>query len=386
MSRFDLTGSSGLRIACFDLGGSGQPAILVHGAGLDALSLRPLAEQLTSRYRCLAIDLRGHGASARPPSFAWAGFAEDVLAVVEHLGGETPVGIGHSLGATALLAAAASDHGEFTALYCYEPIIVSLAPPQVTPETMAERARRRVAAFSSPAAALERLGSRPPFSSFQPDALAGYLEGGLVPRADGSVGLACRPEDEAAIYEAATEFDAAAALGSVDCPVTIAFGDQSDAVPEQAARAIAARIGRARTESLAGLDHFGPLREPGARRRFHRPRLRYTRGVASHTCRSPTPSSLSPSKIARFTQCPLAFRYSYIDRLPEPPTIQQVRGTLVHRALELLFSDETAADRTIAGRTSALEEAWDERSHWAEFLALGLDEDGENGSSRTPGC
>lgn len=91
----------------------------------------------------------------------------------------------------------------------------------------------------------------------------------------------------------------------------------------------------------------------------------------------PTPSSLSPSKIARFTQCPLAFRYSYIDRLPEQPTIQQVRGTLVHRALELLFSDETAADRSIDRAESALGKAWDERSHWPEFLALGLDEHGE---------
>ncbi len=42
----------------------------------------------------------------------------------------------------------------------------------------------------------------------------------------------------------------------------------------------------------------------------------------------------------------MAFRFSAIDRVPEPPTIWAAKGTLVHRALELLFAEEPA-DRTI---------------------------------------
>ncbi len=51
----------------------------------------------------------------------------------------------------------------------------------------------------------------------------------------------------------------------------------------------------------------------------------------------PLPATLSPSKVTAFTDCALAFRFSAIDRVPEPPTIAATRGTLVHAALERLL-------------------------------------------------
>lgn len=57
------------------------------------------------------------------------------------------------------------------------------------------------------------------------------------------------------------------------------------------------------------------------------------------------PSSLSPSRAADFTTCPLLFRFRSIDRLPETPSPAAVRGTVIHRALEWLF-DLPAARRT----------------------------------------
>ena len=49
------------------------------------------------------------------------------------------------------------------------------------------------------------------------------------------------------------------------------------------------------------------------------------------------PTSLSPSRVEKFTSCPLAFRFASIEKLPEPPTVHTTRGSLVHRALELAF-------------------------------------------------
>ena len=43
------------------------------------------------------------------------------------------------------------------------------------------------------------------------------------------------------------------------------------------------------------------------------------------------PKTLSPSKVATFTDCALSFRFSAVERLPEPPSIPAERGTLVHR-------------------------------------------------------
>ena len=45
------------------------------------------------------------------------------------------------------------------------------------------------------------------------------------------------------------------------------------------------------------------------------------------------PASLSPSRASDFMTCPLLYRFRTIDRLPEKPTPDQVRGTLVHAVL-----------------------------------------------------
>lgn len=88
------------------------------------------------------------------------------------------------------------------------------------------------------------------------------------------------------------------------------------------------------------------------------------------------PDTLTPSKIDRFTHCPLAFRLSYLDKIPEPSSLAQVRGTLVHKALELLFQLNAAPDRTAARAQGALESAWEMVGITHEARSLELDEAG----------
>jgi putative RecB family exonuclease len=68
--------------------------------------------------------------------------------------------------------------------------------------------------------------------------------------------------------------------------------------------------------------------------------------------------SLSPSRAADFKTCPLLFRFRTIDRLPEQPTADQVRGTLVHAVLERLF-DLPAAERTPERATELVAPQWE---------------------------
>src|SRR5262245_25348187 len=70
----------------------------------------------------------------------------------------------------------------------------------------------------------------------------------------------------------------------------------------------------------------------------------------------PVPTSLSPSRVESFTSCPLAFRFSSIERLPEPPSPHAVKGTLVHRALELLLG-RSPEERTAAAAHESIEQA-----------------------------
>jgi putative RecB family exonuclease len=88
------------------------------------------------------------------------------------------------------------------------------------------------------------------------------------------------------------------------------------------------------------------------------------------------PTSLSPSKVSAFTECALAFRFSAIDRLPDPPTVATVKGSLVHSALERLMLLEPA-DRTVDAALTCLADARGALDTDPEWLELALDAEAE---------
>jgi len=91
------------------------------------------------------------------------------------------------------------------------------------------------------------------------------------------------------------------------------------------------------------------------------------------------PRSLSPSKLSAFKDCPLAFRFSAIDRLPEVPGPHMVKGTLVHSALERLFWDHPRGERSPEAARHALDLAWQALQEDPELASLELS-DLERGS------
>jgi len=76
--------------------------------------------------------------------------------------------------------------------------------------------------------------------------------------------------------------------------------------------------------------------------------------------------------VSTFKDCALAFRFSVIDRLPEPASPQAVKGTLVHRALEGLFWDHPAGERSPEAARVSLAAAWTALQEDPEFLELDL--------------
>jgi putative RecB family exonuclease len=68
--------------------------------------------------------------------------------------------------------------------------------------------------------------------------------------------------------------------------------------------------------------------------------------------------ALSPSRASDFMTCPLLYRYRTIDRLPEEPSPDALRGTLVHKVLEDLF-DLPSPDRTPDRARDLLVPTWD---------------------------
>ncbi len=86
------------------------------------------------------------------------------------------------------------------------------------------------------------------------------------------------------------------------------------------------------------------------------------------------PTSLSPSRVEAFTSCPMAFRFASIEKLPEPPSTAATKGSLVHRALEVLFTHE-ASERVGEAIVRSFQQAVQEYAVDPELTLLGLDEE-----------
>jgi putative RecB family exonuclease len=66
---------------------------------------------------------------------------------------------------------------------------------------------------------------------------------------------------------------------------------------------------------------------------------------------------LSPSAVSEYENCPQQYKYRKIDKLPEPPSLDAERGTLVHAVLQDLF-EIPAAGRTVESAVDLLPSRW----------------------------
>jgi pimeloyl-ACP methyl ester carboxylesterase len=100
----EVAGGGGLRLALREAGPEDAPAILLlHGWSQHSLVwLRQLEGPLARRFRLVALDLRGHGASEKPVAAEaydrGEPWAADIAALIAGLGLRRPVAVGWSMG------------------------------------------------------------------------------------------------------------------------------------------------------------------------------------------------------------------------------------------------------------------------------------------------
>ncbi|WP_017936521.1 alpha/beta fold hydrolase [Nocardioides sp. Iso805N] len=92
----------------YDVRGSGpQTLVLVHGYQAHHLWWHAISDRLASRYRLILLDLSGHGDSDHRDGYDAPVWPRDVIGVLDDVGGEPPVIVGHSMGGRVSLVAAA---------------------------------------------------------------------------------------------------------------------------------------------------------------------------------------------------------------------------------------------------------------------------------------
>lgn len=148
--------------------GRGPRVVLAaHGLTASHVWFHIVADQLSGEFSLVAPDLRGRGASydiAGP--FSVGQHAEDLLAVVEHLGVNAEVAVGHSMGAWAVVLLGAGAPGVVSRLV----LIDGGLPKPVTP--VGPILERLAQTFPSVEAYLDRWRSHPALAGTWNDYLA----------------------------------------------------------------------------------------------------------------------------------------------------------------------------------------------------------------------
>lgn len=202
-----FTDAPGVRLAHFewhaDRRGQGPTVWLVHATGFHGRVWDQAVRRLPPERHVIAIEQRCHGRSQPVPFDSWQRFGDDQVAQIDALGLRGAIGVGHSMGAHALVQAAARRPDAFRRLILVDPV---MAPPEAyrqppVPLGQLHPAAQRKNRFASPQAMVERFADRAPYAVFQHDALVDYCTHGLRPADDGDGWqLCCAPEHEGQVY------------------------------------------------------------------------------------------------------------------------------------------------------------------------------------------
>ena len=256
-----------------------SPPVLLwaHANGFNALTYAPLFERLRPHASIYACDLRGHGFTRLPATAqhlrGWQGYRDDVLALLAHLSATHKQKIwlgGHSMGGYTALYAAATRPDLVAGVIVADPVIL---PPQarylrflptfLTPRTPATRmavvARKRRQTWQSIAEIRAAYQGRGAFTHWREGFLDAYLEGGVLPTAQG-VRLACSPEWEALNYET-DKIDLSHQIRNLPVPLTLLRAAQNSTTYNIAAFKAAATPDK-KIAIVPNSTHFLPMEYP----------------------------------------------------------------------------------------------------------------------------
>ncbi len=127
----------------YELTGSGETLVLVHGSWTDHHSWDRVVPALGESFRVLTFDRRGHSHSERPPGpGSVVEDADDLAALIDELDAAPAHIAGNSFGASIVLRAATRRPEVFRSLIAHEPPLFALLPAATFGPALAELHRR----------------------------------------------------------------------------------------------------------------------------------------------------------------------------------------------------------------------------------------------------
>jgi pimeloyl-ACP methyl ester carboxylesterase len=234
--------------------GAGTPVVLLHSAGMSGRQWRRAAQRLAEAgLRTVVPDFTGHGSSPEWPEPTPFSFEADVQQVIDLLAARGPAHvIGHSYGGFIALLAARAAPDSVRSLAVYDPVSMGTLDAARDRDALADLARVTFAWERSPAGRDRWLAlfvdywmGTGAWAGLRDDARAEFRRVAWV------------------VYESARTLvqDAtpASAYAGLAVPVLLLGGQESPLAARRVLERLHEAIPGARTETLAGAGHMGPL-------------------------------------------------------------------------------------------------------------------------------
>jgi pimeloyl-ACP methyl ester carboxylesterase len=128
----------------YSVHGSGRPLILLHGGLMSSELFGPVIPMLAERHQVIAVDLQGHGRTAdidRPIDVRL--MADDIAALIDHLGLDRPDVVGYSMGGGVALQTAVRHPAKVRRLVV---VSANIRRDAIPPEMLAQQVQVNAAA------------------------------------------------------------------------------------------------------------------------------------------------------------------------------------------------------------------------------------------------
>lgn len=224
---------------------------LANSLGTDARIWDGVIEALSSRYRILSYDKRGHGLSDTPPGdYALDDHVNDLLGLLDHLGIGRLALAGVSVGGLIAQGLALRAPQRLAALVLCDtaPKVGDAAGWNIRIDTVRHQGLGAIADL-----VMDRWFS-PAFQQQRRDELAGWRN--LFLRSD--------PAGYAATCATLRDADLTAQIGAITTPTLVVAGEADRSTPVDLVRACAKAIPGARFEILPGVGHIPSIEQPAA--------------------------------------------------------------------------------------------------------------------------
>lgn len=227
----------------------GPPVLLAPSLGTTLAMWDDLAVTLSTRYRVIRFDTRGHGSSPCPSGpYTISELAADVVALADSLDIDRFTFVGLSLGGAIGQILAVEHPHRLTAL-----VLCCTGPALGDPETWRERAAKvRAEGMAFLVEPTKARWFTPGFLQSHPDRAGRLLE----------MLASAMPEGYAACCDALAAYDVTSRLGEITTPTRVIAGAQDPVSPPEVARDMAGLIPDADLVVLDDASHIANVTQP----------------------------------------------------------------------------------------------------------------------------